>query len=136
MQLNRTARRANGMTFLEIGVVVAVLLSLCGILYVGFRNRMKGSDRAANIMNIRNVQQAARSHQGMNGLLCGAPLAAVEIFGNGSTIEGYLKEPTPPASGLTYTYGTTVPDIGKLYLNVTGVNAADYAPDPTVYADW
>jgi type II secretory pathway pseudopilin PulG len=135
MQLNRTARRANGMTFLEIGVVVAVLLSLCGILYVGFRNRMKGSDRAANIMNIRNVQQAVRAEQGMNGLLCGAPLPASALFGDGITT-GYLKEPTPPASGLTYTYGTTVPDIGKLYLNVTGVNAADYAPDPTVYADW
>jgi type II secretory pathway pseudopilin PulG len=135
MKLTFTSRRANGMTFLEVMVVLVVMLSLVGILFVGARNRLKGSDRAANIMNIRNVQQAVRAEQGVNGLLCGAPLPASEIFGTPAK-EGYLKQPTPPVYSLTYTFGTTVPDIGTLYLNVSGANAAEYAPDAGAYADW
>jgi type II secretory pathway pseudopilin PulG len=135
MKLTRTAKRANGMTLLELTVVILVLLSLISILFVGARAWKKGSDRAANIMNIRNVQQAVRAHQNMQGLLEGAALASTAIFGNGTT-EGYLKQPTPPAASLTYTYGTTVPAIGTLYLDVTGADAADYAPAAGTYADW
>jgi len=135
MKLTRTARRANGMTLLELTVVILVLLSLIAILFVGARAWKKGSDRAANIMNIRNVQQAVRAHQNMQGLLEGAALASTTIFGNGTT-DGYLKTPTPPASGLTYAYGSTVPAIGTLYLTVSGTNAADYAPAAGTYADW
>ncbi|WP_035606629.1 prepilin-type N-terminal cleavage/methylation domain-containing protein [Haloferula sp. BvORR071] len=137
MKLTNTSRRANkGMTLLELTVVILVLLSLISILFVGARAWKKGSDRAANIMNIRNVQQAVRAHQNMQGLLEGAALADTVIFGSGPATEGYLKRPTPPASTLTYTYGTTVPAIGTLYLAVTGTNAADYAPATGTYADW
>jgi len=136
MKLNRTTRRANGMTFLEIGVVIVVLFCLGAILFVGARGKLRNSDRAANIMNIRNVQQAVRAHQGMQGLLEGAPLPMVQIFGNGGSIEGYLTQPVPPAAGLIYTYGTTVPAIGTLYLSVGGPKAADLGPAAGTYHDW
>lgn len=135
MKLTRTARRMNGMTFLEIGVVVAVILCLIGILFVGGRARMKGSDRAANIMNIRNVQQAVRAHQGMEGMMVGDPMPASAIFGD-ARHEGYLKQPVPPTAGLIYTYGTNVPKIGELYLKVGGPAATEYGPAATTYADW
>jgi len=135
MKLTRTAKRANGMTLLELTVVILVLLSLISILFVGARAWKKGSDRAANIMNIRNVQQAVRAHQNMQGLLENAPLATTVIFGNGTT-EGYLKQPTPPAASLTYGYLGNVPPIGTLYLTVSGADAADYAPATGTYADW
>lgn len=135
MKLTRTARRANGMTLLELTVVILVLLSLIAILFVGARAWKKGSDRAANIMNIRNVQQAVRAHANMQGLLVGDDLASTVIFGNGTT-DGYLKEPKPPATSLTYAFGDKVPAIGTLYLTVTGTDAADYAPATTTYSDW
>jgi len=136
MKLTRTSKRASGMTLLELTVVILVLLSLISILFVGARAWKKGSDRSANIMNIRNVQQAVRAHQNMNGLLEGAALAETVIFGNGTT-EGYLKEPTPPSADIAaaYTYTGTVPAIGTLYItNATG--NAEYAPAATTYADW
>ncbi len=94
MKLTRTAKRANGMTLLELTVVILVLLSLISILFVGARAWKKSSDRAANIMNIRNVQQAVRAHQNMQGLLENAPLATTVIFGNGTT-EGYPRAADP-----------------------------------------
>ncbi|QJE95554.1 hypothetical protein [Luteolibacter luteus] len=136
MKLTRTSKRASGMTLLELTVVILVLLSLISILFVGARAWKKGSDRSANIMNIRNVQQAVRAHQNMNGLSEGNPLEDTIIFGNGTT-EGYLKEPIPPSTDIAgaYTYLGTVPAIGILYItNATG--NADYAPATTTYADW
>ena len=135
MKLTRTSKRASGMTLLELTVVILVLLSLISILFVGARAWKKGSDRAANIMNIRNVQQAVRAHQNMQGLLQGDLLDPVTIFGT-VTAPGYLKQPSPPAISLTYGYLGSVPPIGTLYLEVTGTDAPDYAPATTTYQDW
>lgn len=137
------------MTLLELTVVILVLLSLISILFVGARAWKKGSDRAANILNIRNVQQAVRGHENMHGLAPGNALLPEIIFSQNATgaegetpatpaSQGYLKEPKPPtASGATaYTYLNVVPEIGVLYIsNVTAIGA-DYAPDAGSYADW
>ena len=66
MKLNtRNMKSKSGMTLLELTVVILVLLSLISILFVGARAWKKGSDRSANIMNIRNTQQAMRGHENM-----------------------------------------------------------------------
>lgn len=136
MKLTRTSKRASGMTLLELTVVILVLLSLISILFVGARAWKKGSDRSANIMNIRNVQQAVRAHQNMNGLLEGAALPKATIFGSGPT-DGYLKEPKPPTADIaaTYSYTEDVPAIGTLYIN-NAVGNTDYAPAADTYVDW
>ena len=123
MKLTRTTKRASGMTLLELTVVILVLLSLISILFVGARAWKKGSDRSANIMNVRNVQQAVRGHQNMNGLLVGAPLvAATTLFGD----TGYLKEPKPPiAVPAAYTFGAVVPDVGELYITNSTLGGVD-----------
>ena len=128
-QLHIGSRKA-GMTLLELTVVILVLLSLISILFVGARAWKKGSDRSANILNIRNVQQAVRGHQNMNSLLDGAPLL------KGVIIPSYLKDPAVPAASLTYTFGGNVPAIGILYLAVSGTDAADYAPTAGTTSDW
>lgn len=136
MKLTRTSKRASGMTLLELTVVILVLLSLISILFVGARAWKKGSDRSANIMNIRNVQQAVRAHQNMNGLLETNPLGEEIIFGNGTT-DGYLKEPIPPSLDIAaeYEFLGTVPAIGTLYITNAVANT-EYAPAATTYADW
>ena len=65
MKLTNTQsmKAKSGMTLLELTVVILVLLSLISILFIGARAWKKGSDRSANIMNIRNVQQAVRGHR-------------------------------------------------------------------------
>jgi len=141
MKLNtRNIARKSGMTLLELTVVILVLLSLISILFVGARAWKKGADRSANIMNIRNVQQAVRGHANMNGLADGATLASTTIFGAaGDGVGGYLKSPASPTAGIAYTYLSVVPAVGTLYTTVTytgTATAADYGPDTTLTASW
>lgn len=137
MKLTQTTKRKAGMTLLELTVVILVLLSLISILFVGARAWKKGSDRSANIMNIRNVQQAVRGHQNMNNLNEAATLASTEIVSADGTT-GYLKTPQPPGSisATAYTYLGTVPAQGVLYVT----NHADHADygfkAASEYANW
>ena len=132
---NKYTKRKAGMTLLELTVVILVLLSLITILFIGARAWKRGADRSANILNIRNVQQAVRGHANMRNLNIGDALASTAIVSaDGST--GYMKTPTPPAGLVAYTYGAAVPAIGTLYVTnhfddaVYGFDAA------TDYEDW
>jgi type II secretory pathway pseudopilin PulG len=139
MKLTRITKRAKGMTLLELTVVILVLLSLISILFVGARAWKKGSDRAANVMIVRNVQQAVRSYQNMNNVSEGTTVSAAvggPIFGSGYFIENL---PVHPVAGLSYSYTGTIPGIGTLFTSSTGTptnggTAADYAPTGT--NDW
>lgn len=62
----RTMNRA-GVTLLELSVVIVVLLSLAALLMVGAHAWRRGSDRAACVINIRNVQTSVRSYQNLYG---------------------------------------------------------------------
>jgi prepilin-type N-terminal cleavage/methylation domain-containing protein len=135
MKLNNTQnmKRKSGMTLLELTVVILVLLSLISILFIGARAWKKGSDRAANILNIRNVQQAVRAHANVRALEIGDTLASSEIVGTGK----YLNTVTPPNVDLSYTYGSAVPAIGTLYLIVAyGSTGSDYTPTAGSYDEW
>ncbi len=132
MKLTNTLsmKRKSGMTLLELTVVILVLLSLISILFIGARAWKKGSDRAANILNIRNVQQAVRAHANVRNILEGASLADTEIIGSGK----YLNSVSAPITDISYTYLATVPTIGQLYCvaSYTGsATSGDYAPTNT-----
>jgi type II secretory pathway pseudopilin PulG len=131
MKLTNTqnVKRKSGMTLLELTVVILVLLSLISILFIGARAWKKGSDRAANILNVRNVQQAVRAHANVRGLATpvapavGAGLVSTEIIGTGL----YLNNVTPPSNGAgvtAYAYGTTVPAVGVLYITNSTLSGA------------
>ncbi len=139
--LKKNTRRKSGMTLLELTVVILVLLSLISILFVGARAWKKGSDRAASILTIRNVQQAVRSYSNMYGHNPGDTVETLkdEVFGEGKFIENDPTEETAshPAGGdraFSITAPTVIPDVGTLYMVVTGTDAADYMPDDI--GDW
>lgn len=117
-----TMKRKAGMTLLELTVVILVLLSLISILFVGARAWKKGSDRSANIMNVRNVQQAARGYENTNQLKLNDPIVKTKLF---DPATGYLKEPESPL-GAAYTYSEVVGDPGDLYITNPAVDGADY----------
>ena len=108
-----------GLTLLEVTVVILVLLTFVSILFVGARAWKRGADRAANVTNIRNAQQAARGHQNMGNLPIGATLTEAMIYGQDGTTK-YLKKPEPPAPAIvTYAGLGTVPPIGELWLQAS-----------------
>jgi type II secretory pathway pseudopilin PulG len=134
MKLNtRNMKRASGMTLLELTVVILVLLSLISILFIGARAWKKGSDRAGCIMNIRNVQQAVRSHANMQGLNPGDTFTNNDVFGAGKFIE---KTPDCPDPNGDYTglAGTTVPAVGTLFITCDLAVSDDH--EPSSYTDW
>ncbi len=149
MKLTRNTKRASGMTLLELTVVILVLLSLISILFVGARAWKKGSDRAASILTIRNVQQAVRSYSNMNGhnpgdaeIIPGATSTS-SIFGPGKFMENDPTDvPTfgthPAGATTTYVIGapTIIPLVGTLYMTTGGTDAVDYTPDPADILDW
>ena len=132
---NKYTKRKAGMTLLELTVVILVLLSLITILFIGARAWKRGADRSANILNIRNVQQAARGHANMRNLEIGDTLPESAIHSSDG-VTGYMKTPSAPADLDDYVFGSTVPAIGALYT----ANNADHVvygfDDPSDYEDW
>jgi hypothetical protein len=62
------------------------------------------------ILNQRNLQQAVRGYQNINGLSVGAPLDLVALTQSGQ----YLAKMPECACGVPYTLSRTIPPIGKL----------------------
>ena len=138
---HKVSRKA-GMTLLELTVVILVLLSLISILFIGARAWKKGSDRAASILQIRNVQQAVRSYANMNGVNPNTTVATLEtdVFGPGKFIENNPTANPHPAGG-TYVFTiaapTLVPDIGDLYMETPGGDEpTEFNPKAGSHDDW
>ncbi|WP_338690460.1 hypothetical protein [Haloferula helveola] len=91
---------------ISAGLFITVLISAWAPVYFIWK---RGSDRAGCIMNIRNVQQALRSYQGMNS----SELAPKEkLVGPGLFIE---VEPECPRGG-TYSWHQVGWNMGQLML--------------------
>jgi type II secretory pathway pseudopilin PulG len=118
MKLTHTlsVKPKSGMTLLELTVVILVLLTLISILFIGARAWKKGSDRAANILNVRNCQQALRGNQNARNLQETVTVAKADIFGT-TAAPGYMKEPVPPiTTPAAYTFGATYGAPGVLWI--------------------
>ena len=149
MKLNNTTKRKNkGMTLLELTVVILVLLSLISILFIGARAWKKGSDRAASILQIRNVQQAVRSFSNLNQADIGDAVNTIEgpegdIFGPGKFIENSPVGNHPAGNDYNYALGDAVPAVGVLFMTTTGAGSnegdelpAFYDPAENTHDDW
>ena len=68
---NRPTRQS-GTTLIELSVVIAVLLLLVGVLFIGITAWKNGANTAACIINLSSIQKAARGYSNMNGLNTGA----------------------------------------------------------------
>ncbi len=132
MKLNNLKKQA-GLTLIEVTLVIAVLLGLISVLFIGVSAYREGSNRARCILNITNVQKAARSYQnlfelaGPVGEEAGDPLASTLIMGEGRMID---TPPTCPSGG-TYTFATTVPRIGDTYATCSLAESQDHEPANT-----
>lgn len=125
------------MTLLELTIVILVVLSLIGILFVGARAWKRGSDRTANILNIRNVQQVVRAHANTHALAIGSPLAETDIIGPSK----YLSSLITPNLDITYVgkFDTVIPEIGTLYLIPEYADAfatTNFAPAIGTFTQW
>jgi type II secretory pathway pseudopilin PulG len=100
-------------TLIEMTLVVAVLLLLIAVLFVGVGAYAEGSNRAKCILNISNLQKAARAYQNVYELVPGDPLPSTSLIGTNRFVE------TAPEckSGGTYSFTGDVPVIGTAYMS-------------------
>src|SRR5271169_5466129 len=82
MSVNRSQgkpTRQSGTTLIELSVVIAVLLLLVGVLFIGITAWKSGANRAACIVNLTSIQKAVRGYENMNGLSTGATLTVATM---------------------------------------------------------
>jgi type II secretory pathway pseudopilin PulG len=128
--IKNTAKQ--GVTLLELTVVILVLLLLIGILFIGVQGWKRGADRSVNILNLRNSQQAMRSYANVHNVAEGGDVPQAAIFGPTS----YLPFPDPVA---TVTYSVPVPKatpVGVLYLRPSADGAPAPRATPTLYGPY
>ena len=118
-----------GITLLEISVVIAVLLALITMTFIGVNAWKNGANRTTCILNIRSVQMAVRGYGNINALEPGSTVTGVtlkdEIIGANKRI---AVEPDCPGGG-AYTFGgNTIPAVGTLYMTCSLAGTLEHAP--------
>ena len=127
MKLKFNKKGQAGMTLIEITLVIAVLLGLISVLFIGVAAYKKGSDRAKCILNISTMQKAVRSYQNLNELDEGDALASTLLIG-----AGLMFEATPVCSaGGAYGFAGVVPATNTPYLTCSLAGSDNHAPTTT-----
>jgi prepilin-type N-terminal cleavage/methylation domain-containing protein len=128
LQTNNKHARQHGTTLIELSVVIAVLLLLVGVLFIGMTGWKSGANAAACIVNLSSIQKAARGYQNMSGLGQGSALTMAALTSAGF----WSSTPVCPGGG-TYTTLGTVPATGIAYMKCS---IAGHAPSTTTIANW
>lgn len=136
MKLNNIKKQA-GLTLIEVTLVIAVLLGLISVLFIGVSAYKEGSNRAKCILNITNVQKAVRSYQNMYEKAIGDDLA-YELNAEGAVFgpNKMVEELPECASGGEYTATEDIPAIGTAYLSCDYQTGTENAHVPASTDGW
>jgi len=149
---NTYTKAKPGVTLIELTVVIVVLLTLIGVLFIGANIYKRGSDRTACILNIRNIQLAVRANQNLQNLAendaTNAPLNfdQTDIFSPPNATpatERFLVMPTCPTDGGAYlatnaggVYPSTGIVVATCSTNGAGNGFGDHFPNPATTNSW
>lgn len=125
-----------GMTLIELTVVILVLLTLIAVLFIGAQAYKKSSDRAACLLNIRNTHQGIRAHQNLSAGSVNGNFLRTDIIGSGKFIQAEPLCPTNGASvaggNASYIIFETFPPVGVAAVGCTVSGVQDLTgADPT-----
>jgi type II secretory pathway pseudopilin PulG len=129
---------AAGFTLIEISLVIALLLGLIAVVFIGLGSYREGSNRAQCRMQLAAVQKAVRSYANLNNLVVGAAIDNA-LLANGTIM---AVKPVCPSGG-TYAWADVATAIGTPYADCDFVNAGATVShvlgtgttDPSI-ADW
>ena len=132
IQTNNKWARQRGTTLIELSVVIAVILLLVGVLFIGVQAWRDGANRAACLVNLSSIQKAVRGYSNMNNLNVGDTLAstALTTVTNGAAM--FTTLPQCPVGPTASNYGGTVPPTGTAYATcATTTNGGPHVPTTT-----
>jgi prepilin-type N-terminal cleavage/methylation domain-containing protein len=125
--INKPARQ-RGTTLIELSVVIAVLLLLVGVLFIGISAWKSGANTAACVINLSSIQKAARGYANMNGLAIAASLPVGTLTSAGF----WVATPSCPTN-TAYTIAGVVPSVGVAYATCP---VTTHTPTPAALANW
>src|SRR5260221_10308302 len=79
IKTNTKWARQRGTTLIELSVVIAVILLLVGVLFIGVQAWRDGANKAACLVNISSIQKAVRGYQNVNNLNTGDLLTVANL---------------------------------------------------------
>ena len=108
MKLNKIIRKSpKGVTLIELSVVIAVILVLISVLFIGATYYKDSADNAACVIVQSSIQKAADSYNNISGGSAGA--AGAGIVGAGKPFPTALPAcPTGGVFSLTFATGGEV----------------------------
>ncbi len=112
---NRWARQ-RGTTLIELSVVIAVILLLVGVLFIGVQAWREGANRAACLVNMSSIQKAVRGWQNVNLKNPGDACLDTDLTGSGY----FGAMPTCPVGNAAYALTKQVPVMGTQYATCGG----------------
>lgn len=136
-QSNRLRRSQAGFTLIEISLVIALILGLITVAFMGVGAYRKGANEAKCKMQLAQVQKAVRSYANMQNMESPNPLAGTLVFGDPlDGAGGIMPEPACPEVDGDYTWADIVPAVGTPYGTCSyavAPNSHDLAGETT---DW
>jgi prepilin-type N-terminal cleavage/methylation domain-containing protein len=132
IKTNNKWARQRGTTLIELSVVIAVILLLVGVLFIGIQAWRDGANKSACLVNIASIQKAVRGYQNVNLLNVGGAVTGAELV-----TAGYFGAlPTCPVGGTAYTLLGTVPAQGTPYAVCASTAATTHNPPAAQTANW
>jgi len=121
-----------GTTLVELSVVIAVILLLVGVLFIGVSAWRNGANQSACMVNMASIQKAVRGEQNVNLMNPGDTLASTKLVSDGYF--GVL--PTCPIGNTAYTVTGTVPAQGTQYATCASAAPGPHTLTATQTANW
>ena len=107
-------QRQKGLTLIEVTLVIAVLISLISVVYLGAAEFKNGSNRALCIQNIVHMQKATRAYCNMHDLDPGDSITDLEVRVIDN--EGFFpKKPFCPSGGTYDFVENKAPEVGSAF---------------------
>jgi prepilin-type N-terminal cleavage/methylation domain-containing protein len=120
---NRWARQ-RGTTLIELSVVIAVILLLVGVLFIGVQAWRDAANKSACLVNMSSIQKAVRGYQNVHLLNVNDTVQDTDL-----TTDGYFGAiPTCPVGATAYTLAGKVPALGTPYAVCKSADAAKHNP--------
>lgn len=127
-----------GVTLIELTVVIAIILLLISILFIGAKYYKDSADKSACIVNINGLQKGLRSIANIDNVPETKTIKAGSLVGAGKPFE---KAPTCPTDGTTGydpdpATAVTVPAVGTVAFKCNSAEKANHVPDATKTTSW